>query len=72
MMFLTRGPLQGPLMPSLLPMAKTFLTSLSIRLVCLFVKSEVLENKVFSRYHDLRQPPRKDIEGVRLRFPDNC
>lgn len=36
------------------------------------IKWEILDNKVLSGHHHLKQPLRDYVENVRLRLPDNC
>ena len=55
----------------LLPLLKTLLASLCVRLTSLFVEGEVLQNEVLPGYHDFRKAPRDDGKDVWLRFLDN-
>lgn len=47
------------------------LASLSVCLVCLFIKRKITQDEVLPRHHDVRQSPRDDGEDIRLGLPNN-
>lgn len=53
------------------PLLKTFLASFYVRLACSFVERNIFQDEVLPRYHNLRQPPKDDVEHIRLGLSDN-
>lgn len=47
------------------------LVSLRVCLARLLVKEKVPQDEMLLQHYDLRQPPKDDVEDVRLGLPDN-
>lgn len=47
------------------------LVSLRVCLARLLVKKKVPQDEMLLQHYDLRQPPKDDVENVRLGLPDN-
>lgn len=47
------------------------LVSLRVCLACLLVKKKVPQDEMLLQHYDIRQPPKNDVEDVRLWLPDN-